>query len=113
MSYQPNLFCGGCGHRGGWDYCEGILCGDCLASEMMDEEDMEPVYATLHFYYNDPESMSRFHRIQQVDDAFAVLFDFDMWLRGRIKYADNDELCQIREEFWKICNDYGISPWEE
>ena len=84
----------------------------CQACELKAAEDMEPVYATLHFYYNDPESMRRFRKMQQVDDYAGVLFEFDQWLRSKIKYGEHDEYQPVRDEFWKFCEHYGIDPME-
>ena len=111
--YEPDLFCDGCGAMGGYDIMGDILCEDCLASEDYCAEDMEPVYATLHFYHNDPESMRRFRKIQQVDDYAGALFEFDQWLRTQIKYAEHDEYQPVRDEFWKFCEYYGIDPMED
>ena len=141
--YEPDLFCEGCGAMGGYNVMGNILCEDCLASEenckdpldycacgeyigntvigttmcaaceMRVAEAMEPVYATLHFYHNDPESMRRFRKIQKVDDFSGVLFEFDQWLRSEIKYHEHEEYQPVRDEFWKFCEHYGIDPWED
>jgi hypothetical protein len=87
--------------------------------------DFEPVYATLHFYYNDPDSMRRFRLCNQAEDLKLAMFEFDWWLRNRIKYNDSAideqrisedgiEWLQIaRDQLWKRCADYGIDLTED
>ena len=113
--YEPGLFCEGCGTMGGYDLMGDILCEQCMSSMGVPfvDDDTEPVYATLHFYYNDQESMRRFRKIQRVDDFSGVLFEFDQWLRYQIKYAEYDEYQPVRDEFWKFCEHYGVDPWED
>ena len=113
MSYQPDLYCDGCGHRGGFD-CQGdVLCGDCMASEMSLEEESKPYSAAMYFYHDDPESMRRFRKIQQVDNYHDALFDFIRWLRNEIKYLDHEEYQRVINELCGTLELYGIDPWEE
>ena len=94
--------------------------------------DYEPVYATLHFYYNDPDSMRRFRLCNQAEDLKLVLWGLDRWLRCETKYGITDEfmrsvmrtndterevaedaLVAVRKELHRICNDYGIDLTED
>ena len=117
LVYEPDSFCDGCGARGGYDVMGDILCEHCLAAEdgyvSEDLPDYEPVYATLHFYHDDPESMRRFRKIQKTDDFSGVLFEFDQWLRSEIKYHEHEEYQPVRDEFWRFCDERGVDPWED
>jgi hypothetical protein len=44
-------------------------------------EDLEPVYATLHFYYNDPDSMGRLQACHDAPKVLQAVEDFERWLR--------------------------------
>ena len=78
--------------------------------------DYEPVYCTLHFYYDDPDSMRRLDECMRAPDVRAVLFAFDQWLRNEIKYMereDEETLEDVRSRLYEICNDYQIDPMGE
>ena len=87
--------------------------------------DIEPVYATLHFYHNDPDSMRRFRLCNQAEGMKLVLWELDQWLRNKIKYNDADlperqvseeglVLLQIvRDQLNDQCEDYGIDIWDD
>ena len=69
--------------------------------------------ASMHFYFDDIESMRRYRKINKTDDVYGALREFEEWLRGKIKYGEMDEYQPVRDVFWNICTDYGIDPWEE
>ena len=87
--------------------------------------DIEPVYATLHFYHNDADSMRRFRLCNQAEGMKLVLWELDQWLRNKIKYNDADlperqvseeglVLLQIvRDQLNDQCEDYGIDIWDD
>ena len=116
--YEPALFCEGCGALGGYDLMGDILCEQCMSSMGVPfvEDDTEPVYATLHFYFDDPYSMFRFKMCNQAQSVRNVLFDFDEWLRSQVKYAereDSDTLQEVRDKLWELFDDEGIDLWED
>ena len=76
-------------------------------------DDCEPVYATLHFYYSDPDSMRRYNLCNKAEDLKGILFEYDQWLRAEIKYHEKEELQPARDGFWEICNAYEVDPWED
>ena len=80
------------------------------------DDETEPVYASLHFYYNDPDSMRRFMECMSAPDMKEVLFQFSQWLRGQIRYAergDEDTLVEVYDKFWNYCESCNVDPWEE
>jgi hypothetical protein len=82
--------------------------------EDIPDEDLDPVYATIHFYYNDPDSMARFRRVMKVEQIYFALQSFDNWMRGQIKHCDEPpNAFEIREEFHKFLDHRGIDIWEE
>ena len=78
------------------------------------DEDLEPVYATLHFYHDDPESMRRFRECLDAPDVKAAVRDFHEWLR-RQSDSENAEYAyaidQVRERLFEVFNDRGLDPW--
>ena len=111
--YDRSAICDGCGEKGAYDIMGDLFCSECLPGEEDPPDDMEPVYATLHFYYDNPDSMRRFRKMQQIDDYAGVLFELDQWLRNKIKYEEHEEYQPARDEFWKFCEYYGIDPMED
>jgi hypothetical protein len=87
------------------------------------EDDYEPVYATLHFYYNDPDSMRRFRLCNQAEDTRLALWEYDNKLRAFVKhgvensiYADQEPeevIRMVRELFHSYLGDYGIDLTED
>ena len=78
------------------------------------ETDYEPVYATLHFYYNDPDSMRRMRECLDAPKWKSAVREFDQWIRGLVKYGEvtvNEE--SIRERFHVIFGEHGIDIWED
>ena len=79
----------------------------------------EPVYATLHFYYNDPDSMRRMRECLDAPKWKSAVQEFDQWMRARIKYgADGtgaggpiDEV--IRSHLHTIFGEHGIDIWDD
>ncbi|RKZ05684.1 hypothetical protein DRQ25_15620 [Candidatus Fermentibacteria bacterium] len=76
------------------------------------DDDMEPVYATLHFYYDNPESMRRFRACNQALDMRDALRDFDNELRRRWKYGEEGEQVmlveQVRGLLWGTLKRHGV-----
>ena len=87
---------------------------------MSDElpEDLEPVYATFHFYYNDPESMRRMRECIDAPKVQAALYEYAGWLRNKIKYGGDDDGDPMLTEAWNklfACftdNDVIVPGWE-
>lgn len=48
-------------------------------------------------------------RMMKAVDIYGVVYDFDIWLRARIKYEDRDDLQFVREELWRLMNEAGIN----
>ena len=81
-----------------------------------EDMDMTPVYATLHFYYDDPDSMRRMKECMDAPNVRSLLFDYDQWLRDQIKYHERPDeagLQAARDMLWKIADENGIDIWEE
>ena len=76
-------------------------------------DDLEPVYATLHFYYNDPDSMRRMRECLDAPNVSGCVREFEEWLRRVIDYDEPTSLEDVRNELFKIFNQCGLSPWEE
>lgn len=78
--------------------------------------DDQPVYATLYFYYDNPDSMRRLDECMRAPDVRSVLYRFDNWLRDQIKYMDRedeDTLQDVRDRLYEICSEYQIDPLGE
>jgi len=128
--------CRDCNGMGGFEGVPGTVCptcgrsnaGDCAAHTQHETEykTVDPLYATLHFYYNDPDSMARFRRMQKVDGLYTAVQEFDNWLRNRIKYNPDapddplyipddgiDYLIIAREQLAMRLADYDINIWED
>ena len=102
--YEPDLFCEGCGALGGYDIMGDILCEYCLSS-LSDPDlpaDHEPVYATLHFYYDDQDSMERFRVCNQAEDVKNALHDYARWLHDKIKYGGDEDGHPQLTEAWNV-----------
>ena len=76
-------------------------------------DDMEPVYATLHFYYDNPESMRRFRACNQAEDVRSAIREYDNELRRRWKYGDRGvqmmTVEQARGLLWASLKRYGVN----
>ena len=90
---------------------------------MSDElpEDLEPVYATLHFYYNDPDSMRRLQQCHDAPKVLRAVEDFERWLRDRLSLLPSPhgdegftEADDIREKLFACFtdNDVIVPGWE-
>lgn len=55
-----------------------------------------------------PEEDRAFYETVNGPKAFSVLWDFDQWLRGEIKYNDKD-FQEVRDTLNQIMNDRNIS----
>jgi len=77
----------------------------------------EPVYATLHFYHDDPDSMRRLRECLDAPNVKSALWDFDQELRRRWKYGEeSDQLMtveQVRGLLCKTLAENGINLWED
>ena len=78
-----------------------------------DDEKLSPVYATLHFYHDDPDSMRRYRVCNQAEDALMALREFDNELRRRWKYGEEAAQMmtveQARGLLWASLNRYDIN----
>ena len=72
----------------------------------------ERVYATLHFYHDDPDSKRRFKECNQAADVLCALMEFDEDLRRRWKYGDDGvqmmTVEQVRGLLFATLNRYDI-----
>ena len=83
-----------------------------LEKERDDELDMTPVYATLHFYYDDPDSMRRYKRCNDAETVCIALSEYDNWLRNRIKYDNREELQPARDALYRIFDEFAVG-WDD
>ena len=77
-----------------------------------DDDAMSPVYATLHFYYDDPDSMRRFRECNQAADVKCAIRQFDQWLRDQVKHYDREDvetLQEVRDQLWRAFGEYGVN----
>jgi hypothetical protein len=78
-------------------------------------EDLEPVYATLHFYYNDPDSMGRLQACHDAPKVLQAVEDFERWLR-EVGDADWETLPieSVRDKLFACFadNDVVVPGWE-
>jgi hypothetical protein len=78
---------------------------------------MEPVYATMHFYYNDEDSMSRYRACNQALDVRAALREFDNALRSIEKYGGDEKqiipVTKVRAMLYGELKYYGINLDED
>lgn len=101
-----------------WSVCRCPYCNKDLPYYGKDptdlvDMDMEPVYVTLHFYYNDSDSMRRYKLVNKAQDMSTILFDLDQWLRSKIKYEDMDELQPARDKLWEFAGYFDYDIWED
>lgn len=71
---------------------------------------------TLRFNLPDERTESEFAR--RGNDYWCALNEFANWIRSQCKYSEDTPAVaatkeQIREEFYRICADYGFDPREE
>lgn len=74
----------------------------------MSDHEVLPVYATLHFYYGDPDSMRRYRLCNNAEYMMIALYELDRWLRNEIKYNDKEELSAARDQLMDLCDEYEI-----
>ena len=55
-------------------------------------DDMELVYASLHFYYNDSDSMSRFQQCMDAPRVLRAVEDFERKIHEILKYAKDPDV---------------------
>ena len=83
-----------------------------IEGALADDDKPSPVYATLHFYYNDPDSMRRFRECNQAADVKLAIWEFDQKLRTRWRYGEEDQqtmlVKDVRSMMWAIFEDCGI-----
>ena len=64
--------------------------------------------AQLKFDLNDPDDINAHMRCVKAFDMAIVLWDFDQWLRGQIKYHNKDYQ-YARDELYRTMNEYNIN----
>ena len=69
--------------------------------------DISPVYATLHFYYDDPDSMERFKQCNEARDVLLAVGDFERWLKDSRDW-EGVTLCSVRDKLFQFFDDYGV-----
>jgi hypothetical protein len=81
--------------------------GDLTAPEDMD---VEPVYASHHFYYNDPDSMRRYREHNQAEDVKLALWNFindsEDGIHNIVKWKRDPA-------FWEGLTGYSVLAWVE
>ena len=79
-------------------------------------DDYEPVYATFHFYHNDPDSMQRMRECLDAPRVKAAVRELEEWLK-RQSDSENPEYAyaidMAREKLFDIFNARGLDPWCE
>jgi len=51
------------------------------------------------YEYNLATNASRYH---------GILWDFQMWLRNKVKYENRTEFEEVRTEFNELCREHGV-----
>ena len=76
-------------------------------------DDYEPVYATFHFYHNDPDSMQRMRECLDAPRVKAAVRELEEWLK-RQSDSENPEYAyaidMAREKLFDIFNARGLDP---
>ena len=62
----------------------------------------------LAFNLSDGDDNDKFDVVRKAEDYRNVLFDFDQWLRGQIKYADKEDLQSVRGQLHDICETFEV-----
>ena len=81
----------------------------------MTAPDLSPVYATLHFYYDDPDSMKRMQVCLEAQDVLCAIEDFERWLRNTIDSGWREvPLESVRDRLFSCFLDNGVTipGWE-
>ena len=84
----------------------------------IEDIDMDPVYATLHFYYNDPDSMFRYKQCMQAPNVYSAVYDYVEWLHNKTKHCGDEDNKQQLEEAWNKLFEYfsdlgvDVPGWE-
>jgi hypothetical protein len=68
--------------------------------------------ATLTFDLSDPEDKDRHRHAVNAGDVYAVLWEFDQYLREQVKYQTEDtrdDTYAIREKFYSVMSEHGIT----
>ena len=102
--YDPDGTCSICGDTGGYDLMGDDICIECAIANRLDPIDNEPVYATLHFYYDDVDSMRRYRHCNQAEDTRLVLWGLSQWA-----WEDSSVRGDVLVELDKLCQKYGIN----
>jgi hypothetical protein len=85
----------------------------------IEDIDMEPVYATLHFYYDNPDSMRRFKLCNEAETVRLALWDFKEWLHSEFKWGEDehhlrsDILEEVYQKLYQVFDGYGLNLDEE
>jgi hypothetical protein len=71
------------------------------------------VYATLHFYYYDPDSMRRLQECLQAPDVLLAVAEFEQWLYQNVELAGMP-IGIVRNKLFDIFKDNNVKVpgWE-
>jgi hypothetical protein len=78
------------------------------AREVADELLWEEKMIRITFELEDREEAQKY---LQALDALSAIEEFDQWLRGQIKYADREELREVREMLHENLSARGVQLW--
>ena len=80
----------------------------------MSDESAPSTTASLTFNLDDPEGERRLRECIDAPRWKSAVWDFDQWLRNKIKYHDaGEDVRVIREYLHVLFDQYSIDIWEE
>lgn len=61
--------------------------------------------------FNLPEERGEFELINKASQLYSVLFDFDQWVRHKMKYESIEkiELIEVREKLYELMSESGVN----
>jgi len=68
--------------------------------------------ATLEYDLNDPDDVLLHKKAVNVRDVYSFLWEYDQWLRGIIKYQEQNtwpQMDDVREKFHQMMNEHGVN----
>lgn len=65
-----------------------------------------------HLVFDLPEDQPEFRTASQAGDMKSAVWEFDQWLRGKIKYEDKDWQ-EIRDRLHQSFQDRGVDLYAE
>ncbi len=68
--------------------------------------------AILEFDLNDPEDMDLHKKVLTARNVYSVLWDYDQWLRGIIKYEEREKhpsMEEVREKFHELLDQHEVT----